>query len=233
MHYRITNSSKYYNKQNTNDKLGEFKSMLELFIRQFKEKIYLATKNKLTWKEWSMFIGFALAFIGYFLSAIFNFEFLASIFLISSIACLYIIYTHSKKLEKEYVEKNLENYKNNRIEKLESLLKDSTYNLHSNEGIQLIIDYCDNRLSEDKSIVSVREIVTGIVGAACTLLINIKNIDEILLVIVIFLISYFILIPTVKILKYTKDIIENPYKPIFLELKNDLSYIKTQLSNKA
>lgn len=160
----------------------------------------------------------------------------ALILLISSIIMItdmIAIIFYEQKKEIRTIDDRIKNYKDNVIQELIKLLKEEQYNLYNPDGLDWLINCCEKRIrphKESKSLIS--SIAFPIFTLAYGVAISEMSANEIIMItgVLIILIACFNFAYKYAISDII-ELIENPYKSAYESLKNELEYIKIQLTN--
>ncbi len=210
--------------------------MFYYFLEDYKNNVCNASKRKLSIPEWIMIAILGGGVIAYFISMIFDWSIVIKfISLIITALDMIIVNLYIKRRNKKHMMDFFRIYKEKHINELIKLLKSSSYNLYSQEGIDWLLFCCSNQETENsifKMISSAKNYFLATIYPVFMLILGVLiddfssekiiNYSFILIFAMILLfIIYISLKPVVSFVAF-------PDKEVLQHLQNELRYIKTQ-----
>ena len=203
--------------------------MFYYFFTQYKKEILDQHKRKLHIKEIIMLTAIIILTVSLSVSAILQNLVLTSLLSVAMFVVMFVV--QKKQTQKEYAQlnENLADFKTTKIAKLESLLKHANYKLYTEDGLDLLITCCDKQILKSTVKLPFQGIVTSVfLLAYSTVITNITS-TEVIASSIIFIICVMVLALFLRGYQPIVDSIIYPDKAKYIELKNELEYIKTQI----
>ncbi len=206
--------------------------MFDLFFQKYKSTFHRGGIKNIETKEWIMLLIIPVSGIFSICFSMFKTNLLASLLFVFAIIIdiiLFTIYEHKKEINN--IDKRISNYKENVIKELIILLSDEQYNLYTLDGLNWMINCCEEHIDskkENKSLISstIFPIFTLVYGVI------IKNMDIYNIIITTTMIILIIVFFNVLYNNSIHDLINNPDKTLYQSLKRELEYIRTQIVRK-
>ncbi|MCL2694865.1 MAG: hypothetical protein FWE69_00885 [Clostridiales bacterium] len=206
------------------------------FFNAYKEKAFRGDFKSLKRSE-KVMLGAPAIFLALFL--LFSFlrcqMWIVSIPFFAIISCLIIILLYGRSQDKKRRTELLREYKDSKIEPLLELLKDKDYNLFSDEGIDWLIECCEQKLKKNAGanlmtsirnffITAIYPLITLIIGLA----INTFDANQAVSTVIRFITMLIVLFGLWMVMKptFTKIAFYDKWK--YEYLREGLAYIKTQ-----
>lgn len=206
--------------------------MFELFFAKYKEEFHKGSLRNLTTTEQivlAILLLCSVAIIAEVFLKMNQIAILLTFFVIIIDTIVMFIYENRK--ERQQIDARTRNYKSNTIERLEDLLKNSTYNLYNEDGITWLISCCEENMKSPKPS-SLGSVIFPVFTLAYGVVLKDMTVNDILVttsVIVILIVIFNIL--NRYIFAYIFEEIENHDKFLYRCLKSELEYIKIQFLN--
>lgn len=203
--------------------------MFNLFFVKYKSTFHKGDIKNIDDKEWIMLIVLIVSGALIICFSSFNFNILASLlFLFSLVIDVTLLTKYERKKEISNIDYRISDCKENVIKKLIILLSDEQFNLYTLDGLNWMINSCEEHINPKKrdkfSIVS---IILPIFTLVYGVIINNMNIYEIIVMtaMVFIVIACFSFLYNISI----HDLINNPDKTLYKSLKSELEYIRVQM----
>lgn len=217
--------------------------MFYYILEEYMNSIY-NNNNTRTFREFSItekVMSFVLisSGIGFLVFMLLNILYAYGISLIILIVDMIFIIRYSDRRCKKSNLILVEEYKNNKLEKLTKLLKYKEWNLYNSKGIAWIIEMCNQKLSEEKTLLTYinpvktffGSIIYPIIAAVTAIVINDMDSVEVVrlailvigILVEIFAIGYMVL-PLF-------EGVANKKKEIIKKLRDDLKYLQMKIGS--
>lgn len=204
--------------------------MFDLFFLKYKESFHKGSIKNITVFEY-VILAVLLVSACILISQAF-FQMTSTVFgiaLLVMIADTAVMFVYEKRKATRGIDAKTQNYKTNVIEALVNLLKQSTYDLYSVDGLTWLISCCEKNIKH-KEVVSLGPTIFPIFTLAYGIFIKDMTSNDVMamtltIIIMISVLSLF----NKYVFSYIRETFENPDRDLYKCLINELEYIKIQL----